>query len=221
MRASMENPQSRSEELGVKAKKFKPIGYFLQEKGRTARIITSATIAGKLVTGPAIVVQHHSVARGNSYPKGTPSQKTTMATTTTWRLMTLSTKLTSHPRPSSRSPRAKKMPRSSIFNSLSCRVVSERCPSQSTQWIKNRRLYTSRQWSGKELRPHSRHQRIPGTYSHTNTRIRLHPRHGKTQETCWVSPPAATARDVPTVKPQIHHTGSRHADTRTRLRPRI
>src|SRR5579863_7764284 len=137
MRASMENPHSRREELGFKAKKFKPKD-FLQEKGRTAWRITSATTAGKLVTGPAIVVQHHSVARGNLYPKGTPSQKTTMATTTTWRLMTLSTKLTSHPRPRSRSPRTpRKMPRSSIFNSLSCRVVSERCPSQSTQWIRS------------------------------------------------------------------------------------
>src|SRR5579863_9795210 len=219
MRASMENPQSRREELRFKAKKFKPIGYFLQEKGRTARIITYATIVGKLVTGPAIAQKHHSVAKRNLYAKGTPSQKKTQATTTTWRLITRSTKLTMGP--SSRSPRAKKMPRPSIFNSLSCRVVSERCPSQSTQWIKNRRLYTSRQWSGKELRPHSCYQRIPGTYSHANTRIRLHPRHGRTQETCWVSPPAATARDVPTVKPQIHHTGSRHADTRTGLRPRI
>src|SRR5579863_6297544 len=143
MRASMENPQSRSEELGFKAKKFKPKD-FLQEKGRTAWRITSATTAGKLVTGPAIAEKHHSVTRGNSYPKGTPSQKKTMATTTTRRLMTLSTKLTSHPRPSSRSPRAKKMPRSSIFNFLSCRIVSERCPtSQRTQWIKKRCLCTS------------------------------------------------------------------------------
>src|SRR5579863_9701772 len=114
MSASMENPQSRSEELGFKAKKFKPKD-FLKEKGRIAWIITSATTAGKLVTGPAIAAQHHSIARGNLYPKGTPSQKKTMATTTTWRLMTLSTKLTTPQRPRSRSPRAKKkMPRSSI-----------------------------------------------------------------------------------------------------------
>src|SRR5579863_5536433 len=141
----MENPQSRSEELGFKAKNRSKPKDFLQEKGRTAWIITSATTAGKLVTGPAIAEKHHSVARGNSYPKGTPSQKKTMATTTTWRLMTLSTKLTSHPRPSSRSPRTpKKMPRSSIFNFLSCRVISERCPtSQRTQWIKKRCLCTS------------------------------------------------------------------------------